>query len=107
MHEPDQEKETFITNHRLYCYKVMPFRLKNARATCQHLVNNIFKEQIGRTMEVYIDNIIIKLVQASNHAWHLKDIFTILRQHNKRFNPEKYAFEVTFRKFLGFIVQKR
>lgn len=43
----DQEKTTFITEHRLYCYMVMPFRLKNVGSTYQRLMNMMFKSQIG------------------------------------------------------------
>ena len=80
MYEPDQDKTAFITNRGLYCYKVMPFGLKNAGATYQRLVNKVFKQQIGRTMEVYIDDMIIKSVYASDHTGHLRDTFNILRK---------------------------
>ncbi|KAM1360210.1 hypothetical protein ACFX2F_047094 [Malus domestica] len=48
MNPPDQEHIAFTTDSGLYCYKVMPFGLKNAGATCQRLVNSMFAEQIGR-----------------------------------------------------------
>ena len=47
MHKPDQEKISFITKDGTYCYKVMPFGLKNTRATYQRLVNGMFKDLIG------------------------------------------------------------
>ena len=52
MAEEDQEKTAFVTSQGLYCYRVMPFVLKNARATYQRLVNQVFKKQIGRNVEV-------------------------------------------------------
>ena len=104
MYEPDKEKTTIITNHGLYCYKIMPFGLKNVGATYQRLVNKIFKEQIGRTMEVYIDDMITKSVHAGEHLGHLRDTFTVLRRHQLRLNPEKCAFGVTSGKFLRFMV---
>ncbi|KAL5579783.1 hypothetical protein UlMin_012225 [Ulmus minor] len=58
MHQPDQEHTAFLTDQGLYCYKVMPFGLKNAGATYQRLVNKMFKQQIGKTMEVYIDDML-------------------------------------------------
>lgn len=58
MHLDDQENMSFMTGRRIYCYKVMPFRLKNARVTYQWLVNYMFKDQIGKTMEVYIDDML-------------------------------------------------
>ena len=60
MHEPDKEKTAFVIERGTYCYKVMPFGLKNAGATYQRLVNMMFKKQIGITMEVYVDDIMVK-----------------------------------------------
>ncbi|KAI5344038.1 hypothetical protein L3X38_011915 [Prunus dulcis] len=60
MHEDDMAKTSFIIERGAYCYKVMPFGLKNARATYQRLVNKIFKEQIGKTMEVYVDDMLVQ-----------------------------------------------
>lgn len=57
---PDEEKMTFITDRRLYCYKAMPFGLKNASTMYQRLVNQMFKEQIGQSMEVYVDDLLVK-----------------------------------------------
>ena len=56
----DEEKTAFITSHGLYCYKVMSFGLKNVGATYQRLMTKIFKPLVGRTMEVYIDDIVVK-----------------------------------------------
>ncbi|RVW84454.1 Transposon Ty3-I Gag-Pol polyprotein [Vitis vinifera] len=60
MSPADEEKTAFITPHGLYCYKVMPFGLKNAGATYQRLMTKIFKPLIGHTVEVYIDDIVVK-----------------------------------------------
>ena len=61
MTEEDQEKTAFITSQRLYCYKVMPFGLKNVGATYQRLVNQMFSKQIGRNVEVYVDGMLVKV----------------------------------------------
>ena len=70
-------------------------------------MNKIFKEQIGRTMEVYIDDMITKSVLAREHLRHLRDTFTVLRRHQMRLNLKKCAFGVISGKFLGFMVQQR
>ncbi|CAL2265853.1 unnamed protein product [Prunus armeniaca] len=54
------EHTAFVTNKGLYCYNVMPFSLRNARATYQRLVNKIFSELIGTSMEVYVDDMLVK-----------------------------------------------
>lgn len=107
VYEPDQENTAFITNCGLYCYKVMSFGLKNIRAIYQQLVNKIFKERIRRTMKVYVDDMIIMSVHASDHAGHLTDTFNVIKQHQMRLNPEKCAFGVTSSKFLNFMVKHR
>jgi len=65
MEEADQEKTAFITDRGLYCYKMMPFGLKNAGATYQRLVNRMFQSQIGRNVEVYVDDLLVKSVRAN------------------------------------------
>ena len=68
MAEEDQEKTAFITSQGLYCYKVMPFGLKNVGATYQRLVNKMFSQQIGRNMEVYVDDMLLR-VRKNSHIW--------------------------------------
>ena len=104
MAEEDQEKTTFITSQGLNCYKVMPFRLKNAKATYQRLVNKMFSKQIGRNMEVYVDNLLIKSKEEPAHLDDLKETFATLRQYQMKLNPSKCAFGVASKKFLGFMV---
>ena len=60
MYPPDQQNTTFIIPKGLFCYKVMPFGLKNAGATFQRLVTKLFYKQIGKTMKVYIDDMVVK-----------------------------------------------
>ena len=81
MAKEDQEKTFFITSRGLYCYKVMPFILKNAGAIYQRLVNKMFNKQIGRNMEVYVDDILVKSKEELVHLDNFKETFTILRQY--------------------------
>ena len=104
MQSPDVEKKTFITPHELYCYNVMPFGLKNAGATYQRLVTKIFWPLIGRMMEVYIDDMLVKTRERPDHMKHLQETFDLLHTNNMKFNPLKYAFRVSLGKFLGFMV---
>ena len=67
MYEEDQEHIAFLTNQGLYCYKVMLFGLKNAGETYQRLVNKMFKDQIGKTMEVYVDDMLVKSLKTEEH----------------------------------------
>ena len=107
MDPDDQEKTSFVIAQGTYCYRVMPFGLKNAGATYQRLVNRMFQKQIGTTMEVYIDDILVKSTTAELHIAHLSEAFQILRDYNMKLNPAKCAFGVSVGKFLGFIVNHR
>ena len=71
MDPEDEEKTTFITEKGIYCYTTMPFALKNAGATYQRLVNKIFKKQLGRNMEAYVDDMIVK---SKTFEGHLEDL---------------------------------
>ena len=103
----DQENTSFVTGQGNYCYRVMPFGLKNAGATYQKQVNRMFHKQIGTSMEVYIDDMLVKSITAEFHIAHLSEAFQILREYNMKMNPSKCAFGVSAGKFLGFIVNNR
>ncbi|RVW69719.1 Retrovirus-related Pol polyprotein from transposon 17.6 [Vitis vinifera] len=107
MSPDDEEKTAFITPHGLYCYKVMPFGLKNAGATYQRLMTKIFKPLIGHTVEVYIDDIVVKSKTREQHVLHLQEVFHLLRKYGMKLNPSKCAFGVSAGKFLGFMVSQR
>jgi hypothetical protein len=107
MAEVDQEKTSFITDRGLYCYKVMPFGLKNAGATYQRLVNKMFEKQMGRNVEVYVDDMLVKNVQAPDHVSDLKETFDTIRRYEMKLNPSKCTFGVSSGKFLGYLVSQR
>jgi hypothetical protein len=107
MHEIDQEKTTFIIDWGLYCYKVMPFELKNAGATYYRLVKKMFREQIGKNMEVYVDDMLLKSIQAARHVHDLEETFRLLRKYCMKLNPSKCAFGVSLGKFMGFVVSRQ
>ena len=107
MHPDDQEKTSFVPTRGTYYYRVMPFGLKNAGATYQRLVNLMFQKQNGVTMEVYIDDMLVKSTTAKLHIAQLSEEFQILRNYNTKLNPAKCAFGVSAEKFLGFIVNHR
>ena len=81
MHPDNQEKTAFITERGIFCYKVMPFGLKNAGATYQRLVNKMFADYLGDTMEVYIDDMLIKSILIEQHLDHLRQAFEVLQKY--------------------------
>ncbi|KAM2963978.1 hypothetical protein FF2_021823 [Malus domestica] len=85
----------------------MPFSLKNAGATYQRLVNLMFAEQIGKSMEVYVDDMLVKSKHADQHITNLSETFTILKRYRMRLNPNKCAFGVGSDKFLGFMTNSK
>ena len=85
----------------------MPFGLKNAGATFQRLVNQIFSKQIRKNVEVYIDDTVVKSKEEENHLDDLREMFNTLRQYSMKLNPSKCAFRVSLGKFLMFIVSQR
>ena len=85
----------------------MPFELKNAGATYQRLVNKMFSKQLGRMMEVYIDDMLVKSSRASNHVLQLQECFNILNKFGMKLNPTKCTFGVASGDFLGYLVTER
>ena len=107
LYAADQDKTAFITPRGTYCYKVMPFGLKNAGATYQRLVTKMFQAQLGKTVEVYIDDMVVKSKRSQDHLTDLRQIFDILRQFQLKLNASKCAFGVGSGKFLGSLVTRR
>ena len=79
MDPDDQEKTSFVTGQGTYYYRLMPFGLKNEGATYQRLMNKMFQKQIGTSMEVYIDDMLVKSTMAELHIAHLAEAFEILK----------------------------
>ena len=85
----DQEKTAFVTSIGNYHYKVMPFGLKNAGSTYQRMMTKMFEPQLGRSIEIYIDDMVVKSKVVSEHVEDLTSIFRILRKHKLRLNASK------------------
>ena len=101
----DQEKTAFITPTGNYHYKVMPFGLKNVGSTYQRMINRMFEPQLGKNIEVYIDDIVVKSKLEFKHVNDLENIFEILRKQKLCLNASKCSF--SSRKFLGYMVTHR
>ena len=82
----------------------MPFELKNAGATYQRLMNKMFTHQIGRNVQVYVDDMLMKSLRKNDHLDDLQEMFNTLQSYNMKLNPSKCMFGVTTEKFLGFMV---
>ncbi|XP_028548535.1 uncharacterized protein LOC114579037, partial [Dendrobium catenatum] len=105
---PEDEKFTaFKTPIGVFCYKVMPFGLKNAGATYQRAMTRIFDDLIHQQVECYIDDLVVKSHQREYHLHDLRIIFERLRHYDLKMNPLKCDFGVTTGKFLGFVVRHR
>ncbi|XP_073152363.1 uncharacterized protein [Henckelia pumila] len=105
--EEDQDKVSFTTSHGTFCYRVMPFGLKNAGATYQRLMDRVFASQIGRNVEVYVDDILVKSQDDVGLLADLEETFSTLRAYRVKLNPEKCVFGVRGGKFLGYMVTER
>ena len=107
VHRHHVEKTNFITPHGIFCDNVIMFGLKNNGATYQRLVTKMFKPLLGKTMEVYIDDMLVKSKWCPDHVTHLQEAFDLLRAYGIKLNPSKCAFGVSAGRFLGFMVTQR
>ena len=103
----DQEKMAFVTFVGNYHYKVMPFGLKNVGSTYQRMMTRMFEIQMGKSIGVYIDDMVVKSNLVADHVKDLDDVFEILRKYRLRLNASKYSFGVGSGKFLGYMVTHR
>ena len=94
----------FMTPVRNYHYKVMHFELKNAGSTYQRMMTRMFEPQLGKVIEVYIDDMVVKIKVVSEHVKDLEIIFGVLREHKLRLNASKCSFGVGSGKFVGYMV---
>lgn len=90
-----------------FCYKVMPFDLKNAGATYQRAMTALFHDMINKEMELYVDDTIVKSCHKEDHLSHLRKLFVHLRKYRLKLNPNKCIFGAFHGKLLGFIISER
>jgi hypothetical protein len=107
LHPDDEDKTTFITPHDIYCYKVMTFGLKNAGATYQKAIQKCLKSQIGKNVEAYVDNVVVKTTVEDNLIVDLTETFANLREFQWKLNPTKCVFGIPSGLLLGFMVGHR
>ena len=103
----DMNKTAFIIDNANYFYKVMTFGLKNAGATYQRLMDKVFSHIMGKCVEVYVDDMVVKSPSHHQHAQYLSTVFPKLRQYNLRLNPEMFIFNVDCGKFFDFMLTQR
>jgi hypothetical protein len=107
MKESDQLATSFITPFGMFCYVTMPFGLRNAGATYQRCMQHVFGDHIGRTVEAYVDDIVVKTRKADDLIGDLNIAFDCLRTNGVKLNPKKCVFGVPRRMLLGYIVSQR
>ena len=103
----DQEKTAFVTPIGNYHYKVIPFGLKNAGSTYQRIMTRMFESLLGKNIEIYIDDMVVKSKMVSEHLEDLRIIFEVLRNYKLRLNASKCSLGVGSGKFLGYMVTHR
>ncbi|GJT85146.1 reverse transcriptase domain-containing protein [Tanacetum coccineum] len=107
MAEGDKDKMTFFAGEGVFCYRKMPFGLKNTRVTYQRLVDKVFHDKIGRNLEEYIDDMVIKSTFEEEMLANIKETFEKFRSINMKLNPKKCSFDVEEGPFLGHPITKQ
>ena len=103
----DCKKTTFVTMWVTFCYKVMPFGLKNTGTTYQKAMVMLFHDMMHKEIEVYVDYLIAKSRENESYIENLRKLFERLRKFQLKLNPVKCTFGATSEKLLGFIVSRR
>nr|GEY32585.1 reverse transcriptase domain-containing protein [Tanacetum cinerariifolium] len=102
--EANEEKTAFHTGQGVYCYTKMPFGLKNAGATYHRLMDKAFEGQIGRNIEVYVDDLVVKSYTEAEMIRDIEETFRTLRNVNMKLNPKKCSFRLVEGVFLGYVI---
>jgi len=103
----DESKTTFMMETCSYCYKVMPFGLKNAGATYQRLMDKVLAPMLGRNVQAYVDDMVVTSHERGQHVADLEELFATISKYRLKLNPEKCVFGVEGGKFLGFMLTER
>lgn len=107
LHPEGRHDVSFITSSGTYCYTVMPFELKSAGETYQRMVDQMFKRLLGKNMDAYVDDMLVKSRRADSHDADLEETLTTVRKHGMRLSPAKCSFGVKAGKFLRYMVTER
>jgi hypothetical protein len=107
LHPDDEDKMAFVTPHGIYCYKVMTFGLKNAGAIYQKAIEKCMKSRIGKNVEAYVDDVVVKTPEKDQVIADLTETFANLQEFQWELNPTKCVFGVPFGLLLGFMVRHR
>jgi len=107
MHLRDESKTAFMTETNSYCYKVMPFGLKNAGATYQRLMEKVLAPMLGRNVYAYVDDMVVASKDRVQHVADLEELFVTISKYRLKLNPEKCVFGIEAGKFLGFMLTER
>jgi hypothetical protein len=103
----DEEKTAFITPYGVFCYNTMPFGLKNAGATYQRCMQDCLREQIGRNVQVYVDDVVITTRKVDSLIDDIRETFDNLDRFKIKLNPTKCAFGVPAGQLLGYFISAR
>nr|AAK71558.1 putative gag-pol protein precursor [Oryza sativa Japonica Group] len=98
MAREDEEKIAFITPVGTFCYTTMPFGLKNAGLTFQHMTRITLSNQIGRNVEAYVDDLVVKTRHQDTLLQDLAETFDSLRSTRVKLNPDKRRSHADFGK---------
>jgi len=107
VHPMDEEKTAFMTERSCYCYKVMPFGLKNAGATYQRLMDKVLAPVLGRNVQAYVDDMVVTSLEKDKHVTDLEELFITIARYKLKLNREKCVFGVEAGKSLGFLLSER
>lgn len=107
MTKEDEDNTSFTTPEGLYCYQRMSFDLKNAGAEFYNMINHMFSKHLGKNIEAYVDNIMIKLKIVDSFLDDVVEAFDIMNHYGLKLNPKKCSFGVEAGRFLGYMVSKQ